>query len=122
MGQLPDAAAGLQKLTRISLGNTGLSCVPDGVALAAAEARAEGRAVEPHRCAQDKLLPCFLEFLPLDVPRGAPRAYAARACALRAAQACRRLPARRASNPAPLAAPPPCRRRQQHGVPRAEAA
>ena len=73
VGRLPNAAASLIKLIRVGLDGTGLSCVPDGIALEQAEAREAGRAVEPHRCAADKLLPCFLEFKSYDVPLGGRR-------------------------------------------------
>lgn len=69
IGRFPDDAAGLTQLIRVGLGGTGLSCVPDEVALAQARAQREGRDAKLHRCAPNALLPCFLEFLNYDIPR-----------------------------------------------------
>lgn len=69
VGRFPDGAAGLSQLIRLGLDGTGLSCLPDSVALEQAAAQEEGRPFTPHRCDPGALLPCFLEQLDYLVPR-----------------------------------------------------
>jgi hypothetical protein len=69
IGRLPDEAGGLSQLSRLAVQGTGLSCVPDDIAQAQAEARAAGRPMRPYKCPPGQQLPCFLEFEPFDVPR-----------------------------------------------------
>ncbi|KAI8476209.1 MAG: hypothetical protein J3K34DRAFT_271511 [Monoraphidium minutum] len=69
VGQLPDEAGGLPHLRRINIAGTGMSCVPNDAALAAARDAAAGRPAPPHVCPEGSRLPCFLEFLPYDAPR-----------------------------------------------------
>ena len=66
---MPNEAAGLPRMRRVTVTGTGLSCVPNSVALAQARRQPWARAKEPFRCAAEELLPCFLRFEDYSVPR-----------------------------------------------------
>jgi hypothetical protein len=69
-GPFPNQAAGLTRLERVSLGGTGMSCVPERISIERANATREGRPpTDVYKCAPEQLLPCFLDFASYDVPR-----------------------------------------------------
>lgn len=74
VGQLPDAAGGLPYLRQITLDDTGMSCIPDNIALGQQQAQLlaeqDGRLPPTaYACPVGSHLPCFLEFADYSVPR-----------------------------------------------------